>query len=172
VIRLLLFVVPFGIWGNLKFIFRYYITSHPFSRRFQEEKKWLNLRKLKLKKKIPNTPSNLKCTVLYVNMLCYVSCYKILLLCSYIFSGVVTWAEVCICAWDIVAVIDSLIAGFWTSASRSIECRWVNYGTIWKWLNLTDFVYVVGTWMTQFAALKQHSVIYYVHRLRSNVVTI
>jgi hypothetical protein len=51
VIRLLLFVVPFGIWGNLKFIFGDYITSHPFSGRFQEEKKWLNLRKLKLKKK-------------------------------------------------------------------------------------------------------------------------
>ena len=66
----LLFVVPFGIWGNLKFIFGDYITSHPFSRRFQEEKKWLNLRKLKLKKKIPNIPPNLKCTVLYVNMLC------------------------------------------------------------------------------------------------------
>ena len=30
--------------GNLKFIFGDYITSHPFSRRFQEEKKWLNLR--------------------------------------------------------------------------------------------------------------------------------
>ena len=28
------------------------------------------------------------------------------------FSGVVTCAEVCICAWDIVAVINSLIAGF------------------------------------------------------------
>ena len=88
------------------------------------------------------------------------------------FSGVVTWAEVCICVCDIVAVIDSLIAGFWTSASRSTECSWVNYGTILKRLHFTDFVYVVGTWMAQFAALKQHSVIYYVHRLRSNVVNI
>jgi hypothetical protein len=88
------------------------------------------------------------------------------------FSGVVTWALVCICAWDTVAGLDSLIAGFWTSASRSTECRWVNYGTILKWVKFTDFVYVVGTWMAQFAALKQHSVIYYVQRLRSNVGTI
>ena len=88
------------------------------------------------------------------------------------FSGVVTWAEICICAWDIVAVIDSLITGFWTSVSRSTEYGWVNYGTILKWLKFTDFAYVVGTWMAQFAALKQHSVIYYVHRLRSNVVNI
>jgi hypothetical protein len=40
VIRVLLLVVVievlFGIWGNLKFIFGDYITSHPFSRRFQE----------------------------------------------------------------------------------------------------------------------------------------
>ena len=61
-IRLLLLVVvievPYGIWN----------TSHPFSRRFKEEKKWLNLR-IFFFLNLPNIPPNLECTVLNVNML-------------------------------------------------------------------------------------------------------
>ena len=146
VIRLLLLVVIevlFGIWGSLKFVFGDYITSHPFSWRFQEEKKWLNLRN-NFFLKPPKYPTQFEMYCTECKYVAWVSCWWDIE-CKYVFlslllqataavfiyfSGVVTWAEVCICAWDIVAVINSLIAGFWTSASRSTECRWVNYGTI------------------------------------------
>ena len=137
-------------------------------------------------KTLPNIKPNLKCIVLYVNMflgslvdeilnvdmLCWDSCYKILLLCSYIFimSGYLS-SSLYLCL-GLCSGLYSLIAGFWASPNHSTECHWVNYGTILKWLKITDFVYVVGTWMPQFAAQNQHSVIYYVQRLRSNVVNI